>query len=162
MAIDLADKFRGPQTEAQPEPIHRGNEDDSPVKVVDYSGWPVVINKKDGSPRWGDTAVANTGNVLKWIAEQREAIQRAQSERDRPRPQQRLPSGYVEVTPGYRPPPGYVAIPAELPSEEQELPQPPQRMPPPLTQDEPLRARSQDEPPRRSWGTPPMPPGVDQ
>jgi hypothetical protein len=122
------------------------------VTVVKYGDWPVVINKKDGTPRWGETGVANTGNVLKWVAEQREAIMKAQAEREarQQRQQRPLPHGYVEVTPGYKPPPGYVAVP-ELPPDE-ELPPPPQNMPPPLAQDEPPK-------PRAAWGTPPMPGG---
>ena len=156
-AMAIAQRFGG-GSQAAPEPEHRPS-DDSPVTVVKYGDWPVVINKKDGSPRWGETGVANTGNILKWIAEQREAVMKAQAEREarQQRQQRPLPAGYVEVTPGFKPPPGYVAIPAELPPEEALLPQPPQHMPPPLVQDEPMRARAQDEPPKRTWGAPPMP-----
>ena len=152
-AGSLADRFRPPAAAAEPERYDRGNEDDSPVKVVDVGGWPVIVNKSDGSARKWETGVANLGNVLKWFGEQREAIQKSQAEREakQRRTQQTLPPGYVEVSPGYQPPPGYVAVPVEM---NQGLPQPPEDLPPPITQQEPPPA-----PKSRTWGAPPMPGG---
>jgi hypothetical protein len=125
------------------------------VKVVDVNGWPVIVNKLDGSARMWETGVANTGNILKWLAEQREAIQKAAVEREarqqRQQPHQQLPPGYVEVGPGYQPPPGYVAIPVGQLGDQ--LPQPPADMPPPIGQQE----EQQWEAPNRTWGVPPMP-----
>lgn len=146
MAVSMAERFRGPQASAEPE--REPERDDSPVRVIDIGGWPVIMDKKDGSARKWETITANMGNVLKWVAEQREAMQKSANSRREPR--QQLPPGYVEVTPGYQPPPGYVAVPVDqLPSQE-ELPQPPQHMPPPISQEE-------RPAPQRSWGAPPMP-----
>jgi hypothetical protein len=148
MAVSIADRFRPPAPAAEPD----RDDDDSPVKVVDVGGWPVIINRDDGSSRKWESVVANVPNMLKWLAEQREAIQKAAAEREarqqpKPRQQQPLPPGYVEVTPGYRPPPGYVAVPVEM---DQGLPPPPDDLPPPITQEERPR-------PQRTWGAPTMP-----
>ena len=153
MVVGMAERFRGPQVETPaPEPPRRAD-DDNPVKVVNYGDWSVLLDKKNGSTRWGETFVANTGNVLKWIAEQREGIMKANAEAERAKrpPQRTLPPGYVEVTPGYTPPPGYVAVPVDrlpLPqqADEEGLPQPPppEHMPPPL----------EDEPSKATWGAP--------
>ncbi len=148
MAMSLAERFR-PQAPAAEPSRTRGDDDDNPVKVMDVGGWPVIINKDDGSARKWETGVANIGNVLKWVSEQREAIQKANAEREgrqRPR-QQSLPPGFVEVGPGYQPPRGYVAVPVD------ELPPPPAEMPPPITQQE----EPPPPPPNRTWGVPPMP-----
>jgi hypothetical protein len=144
MAVSLADRFR-PQPVAEPDYRNTNNDDDNPVKVVDVSGWPVVVNKHDGSARKWETVVANAGNVLKWVAEQREAMQKAALERETKQRRQQLPEGYVEMTPGYQPPQGFVAVPID----RAELPQPPAEMPPPITQSEAPRPRT--------WGMPPMP-----
>lgn len=148
-AVEIANQFRPQQEAPAAEPWRRGNDDDdNPVKVVDVGGWPVIVNKSDGSARKWETGVANMGNVLKWLAEQREAIQKANAAREgkQQQHQQQLPPGYVEVTPGYKPPAGYVAVPVD------QLPEPPVEMPPPITQ--------QEEPPKnRTWGAPPMPGG---
>jgi hypothetical protein len=143
-AVSIAERFRGGAQTAPPAQESR-EDDDNPVKVMDVGGgWPVVIDKRDGSARLWETGVANVGNVLKWIAEQREAIQKASAERNAKPERQELPPGYVEVTPGYKPPPGYVAVPVD------HLPPPPREMPAPITQ--------QEEPPKqRAWGAPPMP-----
>jgi len=147
-AVEIADRFR-PQAPAVSEPERERDSDDNPVKVVEVGDFKFVVDKKDGSARKWETGVANMGNVLKWLAEQRESIQKASAEREsrQPRQQQTLPPGYVEVTPGYKPPPGYVAIPVD------QLPQPPENMPPPIAQQE------EEAPRRREWGMPPMPGG---
>jgi hypothetical protein len=148
LAMSIADRFRPP---VEPEPdryLDRRTSDDSPVRVVDVGGWPVIVDKKDGSARKWETGVANAGNILKWIAEQREAIMKAAAEREakEQRQQRPLPEGYVEVTPGYKPPPGYVAVPVD------ELPPPPRDMPQPISHEE--------EPPKpRRWGAPTVPGG---
>lgn len=150
MAMSIADRFRPPAPAAEPEDRYRDRADEpSPVRVVDVGGWPVIVDRKDGSARKWETVVANTGNVLKWAAEQREAIQKANAEREakQQRQQRPLPEGYVEVTPGYKPPPGYVAIPVD------ELPPPPRDMPQPISQED----EQQPPPPKRAWGPPTVP-----
>jgi hypothetical protein len=156
-AIALADELRPPSqpTQAAPEP----EEDDSPVRVIDAGPAKLVINRADGSARYWETGWANMDKVLKWVGEQREAIQQAQTARESAK-QQHLPPGYVEVGPGYQPPPGFIAVPvdripaaavhapAPLPA-AQPLPQPPAEMPPPI---------AAAEPQRRTWGMPEMPP----
>jgi hypothetical protein len=151
-AVDIAERFR-PQASVTEPDRNQGPDDDNPVKVVDVNGWPVIVNKTDGSARKWETGVANIGNVLKWVSEQREAIQKTNAEREakQQRQQQSLPHGYVEVTPGYQPPPGYVAVPVEM---GQGLPPPPEHMPPPITQQQEGPSRS------RAWGMPPMPEGA--
>ena len=148
MAASITDQLRPPPAPA-PEPERYDDDEDNPVRVVKVGEWPILINKDDGSSRKWESVIANVPNMLKWFAEQREAIMKAAAEREAKQPQQRqpLPRGYVEVTPGYQPPPGYVAVPVEG------LPSPPDEseMPPPITQ--------QEEPPpaRRTWGAPPVP-----
>jgi hypothetical protein len=149
MAVSMAERFRGGPAQAPPERDDR--DDDNPVRVVDVGGWPVIVDRKDGSARKWETGVANFGNVLKWLAEQREAIQKSNTEREAKQRRQQLPPGYVKVTTGYQPPAGYVAVPVDqLPPQEEDLPQPPEHMPPPMTQ--------QEEAPRnRTWGAPSIP-----
>ena len=122
-------------------------EEDSPVKVMDVGDYKLVLGREDGRARLWETGWANMGPVLKWVGEQREAIQKAN---ERKPPPQQLPPGYVEVGPGYVPPPGFVAIPVEQlpPQQQQQLPQPPAQMPPPI-EEEPTQ--------RRQWGPPPIP-----
>jgi hypothetical protein len=77
-------------------------------------------------------------DVLKWVGEQHETIQKAHAEQRREQAPKVLPPGYVEVGPGYQPPPGYVAVPVDPPQEapqgaqQQPLPPPPAEMPPPI------------------------------
>jgi hypothetical protein len=141
------------QAGAQPE-AREPEEDTTPVKVMDVGEYKLVLDKKDGHARLWETGWANMGPVLKWVGEQREAIQKANAEKQA-KQQQQLPPGYVEVTPGYQPPPGYVAIQVD-PSQIQQmqppqqvqpaLPPPPAQMPPPIS-----------EPPQRRWGAPTLP-----
>jgi hypothetical protein len=160
MAMTLTDRFRPPA--AEPDHYDRGRvDDDNPVKVVDVAGWPILVNKEDGSSRKWESLVANIPNVLKWVSEQREALQKTAAEREdrqQRRQQQVLPPGYVEVGPGYKPPPGYVAVPVERPGLEQGLPPIPENMPPPITQ-QPQQQQQEERPApqRQNWGAPPMP-----
>jgi hypothetical protein len=96
---------------------------------------------------------------MKWAAEQREAIMKANAERQPPKPQ--LPAGYVEMGPDYRPPPGFVAIPVDpatiaQPPQQHGLPPPPAEMPPPITQPQ-VRPLETPPDPRRAWGMPTLP-----
>jgi hypothetical protein len=149
--VSMADRIR-PQ--AAPEPERYQDDDDNPVKVVDVGGWPVIINKEDGSSRKWESLVANMPNMLKWLAEQREAVMKAAAEREAKQQPQRqpLPRGYVEVTPGYKPPPGYVAVPVD---QMGGLPAPPDEseMPPPISEQQ----APPPQPRRRTWGAPPVP-----
>jgi hypothetical protein len=134
----------------QQEPSAPEVDDDSPVQVIDWGPAKGVINKSDGSTRWGESIVANLPSVLKWVGEQHEQIveraerrqrQQAQYER-RELPPRQLRPGEVEVLPGQRPPPGYVFVPAE-----EDLPPPPANVPPPIT----------TQAPRRTWEAPTTP-----
>jgi len=151
-AVELANEL-SPQQQQAAAVAEREEEDDSPVKVIDAGPAKLVINKNDGTARYWETGWANMDKVLKWVGEQRESIQKANADRDT-RQQKTLPPGYVEVTPGYKPPPGYVAVPVD-PKEiveqpaGQALPQPPVEMPPPVA----------DGSPKKSWGMPPIMPG---
>jgi len=115
-----------------------GDEDaDSPVKVIDTGRGKFVLDKTNGGFRGWESLYANLPDLLKWAGEQREEIQKMNT---RQRPQQ-LPAGYVEVGPGYQPPPGFVAVPVDP---QQPLPPPPTNMPPPIQ-------------PSQSWGEPVFP-----
>lgn len=119
------------------------DDDDNPIKIVDTGRGKLAVNKSDGALRWVETGMMALPDLLKWLGEQHEVIQKANKDRQQPRRQQ-LPPGYVEVGPNYQPPPGYVAIPVE---QEEELPPPPEHMPPPI----------QETPSRRAWGAPVIP-----
>jgi hypothetical protein len=143
-AMGIADRFRPPPEDdgaRRRYNVGDDGDDSNPVKVVDVgNGWPIVMDRENGSVRAFETVTANMGNVLKWFSEQREALQnRVEARRG---PQRTLPPGYVEVTPGYTPPPGFVAVPVDS------LPPPPapEHMPEPIAPQSP-----------RTWGAPPMP-----
>jgi hypothetical protein len=155
MAVGIAERFR-PQQQQQPAPEpDRGNEDENPMRIVDVGDFKLVVDKKDGTARKWETGVANLGPVMKFVAEQREAFQKTKYEQEARQQRQPLPQGYVEMTPGYQPPPGYVAVPVDrLPaSYDQGLPQPPDQMPPPIGQQEQPQQR-------RTWGMPAVPEGA--
>lgn len=132
-------------------------EEDAPVKVMEVGDHKLVLDNRDGSVRKYETVVANLTPIMKWLGEQREAIQKANTDREQKK-QQQLPPGYVEVGPGYVPPPGFVAVPVDqipqqLPPQQQQapaaqapLPPPPAQMPPPISE-EPL-------PQNRTWEAP--------
>lgn len=106
-----------------------GDDDaDSPVKVIDTGKGKFVLDKNNGGFRGWESLYANLPDLLKWGGEQREAIQKAHAEQQERRRPQQLPAGYVEVGPGYQPPPGFVAIPVD----QQHLPPLPTNMPPPI------------------------------
>jgi hypothetical protein len=117
------------------------DDDDNPIKIVDTGRGKLAVNKSDGALRWVETGMMALPDLLKWLSEQHQVIQEANKDRQRPRRQ--LAPGYVEVGPGYRPPPGYDAVPVE----EEDLPPPPEHMPPPI----------QETPARRAWGAPVIP-----
>jgi hypothetical protein len=117
------------------------DDDDNPIKIVDTGRGKLAVNKSDGALRWVETGMMALPDLLKWLGEQHQVIQEANKERQRPRRQ--LAPGYVEVGPGYQPPPGYDAVPVE----EEDLPPPPEHMPPPV----------QEVPARRAWGAPVIP-----
>ena len=148
LASELAPQQPAPATAPEPE------DDDSPVKVIDAGPAKLVINSKDGSARYWETGWANMDKIFKWVGEQREAIQKANAERERPQ-RQPLPPGYVEMTPDYKPPPGYVAVPVQQIPQELPSPPPPDQMPPPISSPPP----PSNEPARPPWGMPPVPGG---
>jgi hypothetical protein len=121
---------------------------------MDVGDYKLVIDKKDGSARKYETIVANLTPIMKWVGEQREAIQKSAAEREQKKQQQQLPPGYVEVTPGYQPPPGFVAVPVDQvpppPPQQPALPQAPAQM-----FEQPLPAEGQQpQPQRRTWAAP--------
>jgi hypothetical protein len=147
-AVDMMQEMEGvlPGREAQ-ETHSSPEDDDSPVRVIDTGPAKIVVNKSDGSTRLWETGVANMDKIFKWVGEQREAIQREAAARQQPPPRQQLAPGYVEVGPGYRPPPGYVAVAVEQQQkEDDDLPPPPSHVPPPI-----------ESPPRAAWGAPTIP-----
>ena len=105
------------------------------IKIVDMGGVPVAF-ERDGVNGWM-TGLANLNKVLKWVGEQREEFQKSQARLQQNRPARQLPHGYVEVTEGYVPPPGYVAVPVnEPPPAAQERDRPVQGWEmPPLTEE---------------------------
>jgi len=141
-ASDALEEFRSmiPGGEA-PERTHAptSDDDDSPVRVIETGAAKILVNKKDGSLRPMETAWANMDKILKWSGEQIDNVNRARERRENVRVQ--LPAGYVEMTPGYQPPPGMVAVPVD----QSQLPPPPTEMPPPIRQ----------HPQQASWGAPP-------
>jgi len=154
-AVDAVQEMNSliPQQGAAPA-YEAAEEDDSPVRVFEAGPAKIVVDKKDGTLRGWETGWANMGGVLKWVGEQREAIQKANIERQqqqqaRQQPTQQLPPGYVEVGAGYQPPPGYVAIPVD--SAGNPLPPPPEHVPPPI--------QSSPSAGRRTWGAPTIPEG---
>ncbi len=99
------DDYDPPAAADTPAPV------ESPVQVVDTGHGKIVLDK-EGNFRPMDTFVSNLGPIMKWAGEQREAIQ-AKAERRAVPHVSSLPPDYVEVGPGYRPPPGYVAVPVD-------------------------------------------------
>jgi hypothetical protein len=136
------------QGQQQQEPAADPN-DDSPIRVFEAGPAKIVVDKKNGTIRGWETAWANSGGVLKWVGEQREAIQKEAAARQlrEQRPQQQLPSGYVEVGPGYVPPPGFVAIPVD----QVPFSPPPANIPPPI------ESVAAPPPGRQTWGAPTIP-----
>jgi len=138
-----------PGYEAPPQEVAVGEEDDSPIRIQDAGPVKLALNKEDGSLRWAETGMMALPGVLKWIGEQADKIQQASAERQRAQqapPQQQLPPGYVEVGPGYQPPPGFVAVPVEV-QQQSPLPPPPEHLPPPV----------RESVARQAWGAPAIP-----
>jgi len=124
------------------------DDEDSPIKIIDTGAGKIVVNKHDGGMRLWESGFANLPDILKWGGEQIQKINKTNSERQlqQQQPRQQLPPGYVEVHPGYRPPPGYVAVAVdqEQPQQEERLPPPPTNLPPPI----------HSSPSREAWGEP--------
>jgi len=129
-ARDFQSLFPGQEA---PEPdVATPDDESSPVRVIDTGSAKLVVNKKDGSLRAWETGFANVGPLLKWAADQVEIARTRQQQQPPPKV---LPEGYVEVTPGYQPPPGYVAVPENPPpygGAPSPFPPPPSNIPPPL------------------------------
>lgn len=140
-ASDALEEFRGmlPGGETPDRGSTSSTDDDSPVRVIETGHAKILVNKKDGSLRPMETAWANMDKILKWSGEQIDSVNKARERRENVRVQ--LPPGYVEVTPGYQPPPGMVAVPVD----PGQLPPPPTELPPPIRQ----------YPQQASWGAPP-------
>ena len=145
---EMNDLMPREQQQAAYEPTYE-DDDESPVRVVEAGPAKILYDKKSGSMRGWETAFANLPDAFKWLGEQREKIQEAHAEQQRQQrpqaPQRTLPSGYVEVGPGYQPPAGFVAVPVD----QSELPPPPQNIPPPI---HPVQ-----QPQRRTWSAPTIP-----
>lgn len=181
-AIAVADRFRPPvpqQQQPQYASEEREEEDRPLMRVVDAGPAKLVVNTTDGSTRGWDTAVMNAPGVFKWLGEQvdrihKNAQQQQQQQAQQQLQRQQLPPGYVEMTPGYQPPPGFVAIPIDqIPQQQfvqqppqvpvqqyhqqpqQQFPSPPVNLPP--TIDEPLPPQQQS-----AWGMPEFPPNGEE
>jgi hypothetical protein len=135
-------------------------DDDNPIKIIDpgFGKIKLAVGKDDGRMRWAETGMMALPDMLKWVGEQRESIQKAHSDqhqRDQASQMRSLPPGYVEVGPGYTPPAGFVAVPvdprevAQQPQQAQQFQQPAQQPlpPPPADMPPPLQ-------PKRAWGAP--------
>ena len=152
-AVDAVQEMNAlmPQHEAPAATLPHEVDDDSPVQIIDTGPVKIAVNKSDGAMRWADTSMIALPGVLRWLGEQREAIQKesaARQTRQQSPPPQQLPPGFVEVGPGYQPPPGYVAVAVD--TQGHPLPPPPAYVPPPI--------QSTPEPPvRRAWGAPTIP-----
>jgi hypothetical protein len=152
-AVDAVQEMNAlmPQHEAPIAAPPHDVDDDSPVQIIDTGPVKIAVNKSDGAMRWADTSMIALPGVLRWLGEQREAIQKesaARQTRQQSPPPQQLPPGFVEVGPGYQPPPGYVAVAVD--AQGIPLPPPPAYVPPPI--------QSTPEPPiRRAWGAPTIP-----
>jgi hypothetical protein len=53
-------------------------EEETPVKTIKMGDMNVVVNKKDGSARLIETALANGDKIMDWVDKQRKTIQQAQ------------------------------------------------------------------------------------
>ncbi len=120
--------------QSAPEPVV-AEDDDSPIKIVDTGHGKLALNKEDGALRWAETGMMALPGIMKWLGETADKIQKNAADRQQPAPPRRLKPGYVEVHPGYKPPPGYVAVPVDQqePEQEEELPPPPEDVPPPIS-----------------------------
>jgi hypothetical protein len=135
------------QSAPAPEPIEvASSEEDSPVRIIDTGQGKILVNKNDGGLRAVETLWANADKLLGWAGKQMDEFRKMQQQH--PAPVQQLPPGYVEVGPGYVPPPGFVAIPVD-PRQGAGLPQPPAHMPPPIR---PAAPQTQ-----QGWAAPVMP-----
>ena len=132
-AREIGSMFPGDHAPPDPEPTR--DDDDNPISVFEAGPAKIVVNKEDGSMRTVETIWANSDKIMKWMGEQHEAFQKAKNARESAKQRKVLAPGYVEVTPDYQPPPGFVAVPVD-PQEaarvEQGLPPPPANIPPPI------------------------------
>ena len=166
MAQRMQKIFSGglPAAAVAPEPAYEPEPpEEPPVRVMDVGKMKLVYDKDTGSARWWESTMVNLPDIIKWGAEQAEKIQRS-SQQTAPPPPTRLPPGYVEVGPGFTPPPGYRAVlvdPSQVPQAHEAppppqqtqpaqapLPPPPAYIPPPITMVQ--------EPEETPWGMPPQ------
>jgi len=136
-----------PQQQQRQEPVAQGvdDDDDSPIQMVEAGPAKLVFDRSSGDLRTIESLGANLPTAFKWVGEQLQELSKSQ-QRAQGQTRQQLPPGFVEVTPGYEPPPGYVAVSIE---QEERLPPPPERMPPPVRQQAP-------QAPQQAWGAPPV------
>lgn len=158
-AVEAAQEFSSllpNQQQQQPQPSAEP-QDESPIRVIETGPAKILVNKLDGSLRAWETGWANMPGIFKFAAEQMDLFRKASAEREATAAKRhQLPPGYVEVTPGYQPPPGYVAIPVDHQSiaqapQQQQLPQAPTQMPPPIPSPAPQQ--------KQTWGPPTIPGG---
>lgn len=142
------------RNDQQDSPAAMEVDDDSPIKIIDTGAGKIVVNKADGGMRIWESGFANLPDILKWGGEQIQKINKTNMERQQQQQQQQqqrqLPPGFVEVHPGYKPPPGYDVVPIDVPPEQQQqtLPPPPAHVPPPIQS--PATSR-------QAWGSPEIP-----
>lgn len=109
-----------PAAEAAPE-------DDGPIRVMKFGDSNLAFDRESGAFKVLASLMMNGDRIMK--AANEHIIQPLQ-QRQAP-PQQRLPPGHVVMGPGYRPPPGMVAIPVD------QLPPGLPDIPPPISESEP-------------------------
>jgi hypothetical protein len=134
--------------QGQQETFSTEEDEDNPIRIMETGPGKIKLafGKTDGAMRWTETGMMALPELLKWVGEQHEMIQQSARKRQQPPPPpQQLPPGYVEVTPGYQPPPGYRAVAVE----QQDFPPPPEYVPPPIQEPPP--------PVRQAWGAPTIP-----
>ena len=171
-AANAAREFQNlfPGQEAHDAPAVSIEDDDSPMRIIETGAAKLVVNKKDGSIRPWETGFANMDKIFKFASEQ---LDIARSQRPAHPARQVLAPGLVEVTPDYRPPHGFAAVPLDATGEPQfgqaRLPPPPSNVPPPLGYQSSVRQvpvpRSAavptsvpaPAPKRAAWGPPPNP-----
>lgn len=106
-------------------------DNDSPIVIQDTGHGKLAFSREDGSFKWIETGAMALPGIAKWISEQADKISNARAERQQAQqpPRRQLPPGYVEVDANYQPPPGYTAVPVD----QEQLPPPPEHVPPPIS-----------------------------
>lgn len=124
MAEEVGEMFPGreePETpQAPPPPVV----EDGPIKVMNVGGTQFAFDGESGGIRAWETGMLNFDRIAKAVNEH---VIKPLQERQTPPRRVQLPPGYVEMVPGQEAPPGFIAVPID------QLPPPPQDLPPPVS-----------------------------